>query len=114
MDKNPFCTTVARLKTHLVWPNTESCVISVSCVDDRTRQMCNSKDCRTALKRVKINNFPCEDWLLMGLRYQHTDPRAPDTDYITIRLDLKDTRSGSIYKVINERMYGSQQFDDLF
>lgn len=62
--------------------------------------MCDSKDCRTAVKRVKLSNFPCEDWPLMGLRYQHTDPLSPDVDYITIRLDLQDTRSGSIYKVM--------------
>lgn len=63
---------------------------------DHTRQVCNSEDCRRALKST---NVPCEDWLLMGLRYQQTDPHSPDIDYITIRLDLKDTRSGSIYKV---------------
>lgn len=36
---------------------------------------------------------------MMGLRYQHTDPPSPDKDYITIRLELKDLRSGSTYRV---------------
>lgn len=62
--------------------------------------MCSSRDCRTGVKRVQFSHVPCDDWLLMGLRYQHTDPHSPDIDYITIRLELKDTRSGSVYKVI--------------
>lgn len=70
--------------------------------------MCNSEDCRTTWKSVKLNNVPCEDWLLMGLRYQHADPHSPDIDYVTVRLDLKDTRSGSIYKVKYGLIYGSR------
>lgn len=83
-------------------------------LDGHTGQMCNSKDCRASLKRLEFNQFPCEDWLLMGLRYQHTDLQAPDIDYITIRLDLKDTRSGSIYKVIYQLIYVSKKFDVQF
>lgn len=70
------------------------------CLDNTAGEMCNSEDCKTGLKRVKFNKIPCDDFLVMGLRYQHTDSRAPDVDYIAIKLDLKDTRSGSIYKVI--------------
>uniref|UniRef100_A0A3P9HTD0 FRAS1-related extracellular matrix protein 1 n=1 Tax=Oryzias latipes TaxID=8090 RepID=A0A3P9HTD0_ORYLA len=45
-----------------------------------------------------IFGFSCHDFLEMGLKYQHMDPPSPDVDYIVIRLDLKDIRSGSIYK----------------
>lgn len=61
--------------------------------------MCKSEGCLKGLKLVKLTKMPCEDFLLMGLKYQHTDPPSPDLDYISIRLDLKDTRSGSLYRV---------------
>uniref|UniRef100_A0A665UUV3 Fras1 related extracellular matrix 1a n=1 Tax=Echeneis naucrates TaxID=173247 RepID=A0A665UUV3_ECHNA len=59
---------------------------------------CMADNCLKGLKLVKYTKIPCDDFLLMGLRYQHIDPPSPDTDYIPIRVDLKDTRSGSIYK----------------
>lgn len=62
--------------------------------------MCKSEDCLKGLKLVKFTKIACDDFLVMGLRYQHIDPPTPDVDYIAIRLDLKDTRSGSIYQVI--------------
>lgn len=68
--------------------------------DNKARAMCKSEDCLKGLKLVKFSKIPCDDFLLIGLRYQHIDPPSPDTDYIAIRLDLKDTRSGSIYQVI--------------
>lgn len=63
--------------------------------------MCKSEDCLKGLRLVKVTKIPCDDFLLMGLRYQHIDPPSPDIDFITIRLDLKDTRSGSVYQVIS-------------
>uniref|UniRef100_A0A8C1JDA4 FRAS1-related extracellular matrix protein 1 n=1 Tax=Cyprinus carpio TaxID=7962 RepID=A0A8C1JDA4_CYPCA len=48
------------------------------------------------LKLLKITKVSCNDFLMMGIRYQHTDPPSPDIDYIAIRLDLTDTRSRSI------------------
>lgn len=62
--------------------------------------MCKSEDCLKGLKLVKITKISCDDFLMMGLKYQHIDPPSPDIDYIAIRLDLKDTRSGSIYQVL--------------
>uniref|UniRef100_A0A3P9C444 Fras1 related extracellular matrix 1a n=1 Tax=Maylandia zebra TaxID=106582 RepID=A0A3P9C444_9CICH len=59
---------------------------------------CRSEDCLKGLKLVKLTKVSCEDFLVMGLRYQHTDPPSPHVDYIAVRLDLKDTRSGSIYQ----------------
>ncbi|XP_039996233.1 FRAS1-related extracellular matrix protein 1a isoform X2 [Xiphias gladius] len=67
-------------------------------LDNKARAMCKSEDCLKGLKLVKFSKIPCDDFLLIGLRYQHIDPPSPDTDYIAIRLDLKDTRSGSIYQ----------------
>ncbi|CAJ1086551.1 FRAS1-related extracellular matrix protein 1a [Xyrichtys novacula] len=67
-------------------------------LDNKERAMCKSEDCLKGLKLVKFTKFPCDDFLMMGLKYQHIDPPSPDMDYIAIRLDLKDTRSGSIYK----------------
>ncbi|XP_032439077.1 FRAS1-related extracellular matrix protein 1a isoform X6 [Xiphophorus hellerii] len=67
-------------------------------LDDKARAMCASEDCLKHLKLVTVNKVPCDDFLLMGIKYQHIDPPSPDVDYIAIRLDLKDTRSGSIYQ----------------
>lgn len=67
--------------------------------DNKARGMCKTEDCLKGLKLVKLVKIPCDDFLVMGLKYQHIDPPSPDRDYIHIRLDLKDTRSGSIYQV---------------
>uniref|UniRef100_A0A3Q2YGZ6 Fras1 related extracellular matrix 1a n=1 Tax=Hippocampus comes TaxID=109280 RepID=A0A3Q2YGZ6_HIPCM len=55
----------------------------------------NSGVCLKGVKLVTFLKVPCEDFLLMGLKYQHMTPPSPDIDYIAIRLDLKDTRSGN-------------------
>ncbi|XP_075943318.1 FRAS1-related extracellular matrix protein 1a [Anarhichas minor] len=67
-------------------------------LDNKARAMCKSEDCLKGPKLVKFTKIPCDDFLLMGLRYQHRDPPSPDVDYIAIRLDLMDTRSGSTYQ----------------
>ncbi|XP_041842591.1 FRAS1-related extracellular matrix protein 1a [Melanotaenia boesemani] len=67
-------------------------------LDNKARAMCKSEDCLKGLKLVKFTKIPCDAFLVMGLKYQHIDPPSPDVDYIAIRLDLKDTRSGSIYQ----------------
>uniref|UniRef100_A0A671UFE7 FRAS1-related extracellular matrix protein 1 n=1 Tax=Sparus aurata TaxID=8175 RepID=A0A671UFE7_SPAAU len=67
-------------------------------LDNKARAMCKSEDCLKGLKLPKFTKISCDDFLMMGLRYQHIDPPSPDVDYIAIRLDLKDTRSGSIYQ----------------
>uniref|UniRef100_A0A3Q2V9Z3 Fras1 related extracellular matrix 1a n=1 Tax=Haplochromis burtoni TaxID=8153 RepID=A0A3Q2V9Z3_HAPBU len=67
-------------------------------LDNKARATCRSEDCLKGLKLVKLTKVSCEDFLVMGLRYQHTDPPSPHVDYIAVRLDLKDTRSGSIYQ----------------
>ncbi|KAM9718007.1 FRAS1-related extracellular matrix protein 1a isoform 1-T1 [Menidia menidia] len=67
-------------------------------LDNKARAQCKSEDCLKGLKLVKFTKIPCDEFLMMGLKYQHIDPPSPDVDYITIRLDLKDTRSGSIFQ----------------
>uniref|UniRef100_UPI0037E8F5E3 FRAS1-related extracellular matrix protein 1a n=1 Tax=Semicossyphus pulcher TaxID=241346 RepID=UPI0037E8F5E3 len=67
-------------------------------LDNKERAMCKSEGCLKGLKLVKFTKIPCDDFLMMGLKYQHIEPPSPDVDYIAIRLDLKDTRSGSIYE----------------
>uniref|UniRef100_A0A8C9VSQ3 Fras1 related extracellular matrix 1a n=1 Tax=Scleropages formosus TaxID=113540 RepID=A0A8C9VSQ3_SCLFO len=62
------------------------------------RAKCKEAACLKGMKLVQTLKVPCEDFLLMGLRYQHTNPPSPDVDYIAIRVDLTDTRSRSIYR----------------
>ncbi|XP_060618381.2 FRAS1-related extracellular matrix protein 1 isoform X3 [Anolis sagrei] len=52
----------------------------------------------TGLKTIQNIKVSCQDFLLMGLRYQHLDPPSPNIDYIPIRLDLTDRRSKTLYK----------------
>ncbi|KAL4641549.1 FRAS1-related extracellular matrix protein 1 isoform X1 [Arapaima gigas] len=58
---------------------------------------CKEATCLRGMKLVQTVKVPCEHFLVMGLRYQHTDPPSPDVDYISIRVDITDTRSRSIY-----------------
>lgn len=67
--------------------------------DNKARAHCKSDECLKGLKLLKITKVPCNDFLMMGIRYHHTDPPSPDIDYIAIRLDLTDTRSTSIIQV---------------
>ncbi|XP_054656687.1 FRAS1-related extracellular matrix protein 1a [Dunckerocampus dactyliophorus] len=50
------------------------------------------------MKIVEFLKIPCDDFLVMGLKYRHMDPPSPDVDYVTIRLEIKDMRSSSVYK----------------
>ncbi|XP_056661330.1 FRAS1-related extracellular matrix protein 1 isoform X2 [Monodelphis domestica] len=59
---------------------------------------CPSGSCSPELKKIDSLKVSCEEFLLMGLRYQHLHPPSPNVDYISIRLDLTDIRSKSIYK----------------
>ncbi|XP_042310518.1 FRAS1-related extracellular matrix protein 1 isoform X3 [Sceloporus undulatus] len=52
----------------------------------------------SGLKTIQNIKVSCQDFLLMGLRYQHLDPPSPSIDYIPIRLDLTDRRSKTVYK----------------
>ncbi|XP_002915978.2 FRAS1-related extracellular matrix protein 1 isoform X13 [Ailuropoda melanoleuca] len=63
-----------------------------------TELRCPGGSCALGLKKMGSVNVSCEEFLLMGLRYQHTDPPSPNIDYISIQLDLTDSRSKIIYK----------------
>ncbi|KAL7880187.1 hypothetical protein SRHO_G00024410 [Serrasalmus rhombeus] len=65
-------------------------------LDNKARANCKTESCLKGLKLVKITKVPCDEFLMMGIRYQHINPPSPDIDYIAIRLDLTDTRSKSI------------------
>uniref|UniRef100_A0A8D0GZ23 FRAS1-related extracellular matrix protein N-terminal domain-containing protein n=1 Tax=Sphenodon punctatus TaxID=8508 RepID=A0A8D0GZ23_SPHPU len=64
----------------------------------RTDQKCRSGNCIPGLKTIQSAKVSCEEFLQMGLKYQHLDPPSPDMDYIPIRLDLTDSRSKTVHK----------------
>ncbi|CAL8384770.1 unnamed protein product [Arctogadus glacialis] len=67
-------------------------------LENKERAMCRRDDCLKGLRLVRVTQMSCDDFLMMGARYQHRDPPSPDMDYIALRVDLRDTRSGSIYQ----------------
>uniref|UniRef100_H3CI90 Fras1 related extracellular matrix 1a n=1 Tax=Tetraodon nigroviridis TaxID=99883 RepID=H3CI90_TETNG len=67
-------------------------------LDNQARARCRSEDCLKGLKLARFSKVPCDQFLMMGLRYQHTDPPSPDKDYVTIKLELRDLRSGGVYR----------------
>ncbi|XP_073523974.1 FRAS1-related extracellular matrix protein 1 isoform X1 [Phyllobates terribilis] len=61
--------------------------------------LCKSGGCISGLKKLQTTiKTTCEEFLGMGMRYQHLDPPSPNIDYISIRLDLTDARSKALYK----------------
>ena len=70
-----------------------------SSLENKERAMCRRDDCLKGLRLVRVTQMSCDDFLMMGVRYQHRDPPSPDMDYIALRVDLRDTRSGTIYQV---------------
>ncbi|KAG9486701.1 hypothetical protein GDO78_006860 [Eleutherodactylus coqui] len=61
--------------------------------------LCKNGGCISGLKKLQTTiKTSCEEFLLMGMRYQHLDPPSPNVDYISIKLDLIDTRSKAVYK----------------
>ncbi|XP_051866646.1 FRAS1-related extracellular matrix protein 1b [Pristis pectinata] len=53
----------------------------------------SSKVCPTGVKEIRFLKTDCEDFLTMGLKYQHLSAPSPETDYIPIRVEVKDERS---------------------
>lgn len=64
-----------------------------------TQLKCPGGSCTPGLQEVGSLRASCEEFLMMGLRYQHTRPPSPNVDYIAIQLDLMDRRSRTVYKV---------------
>lgn len=78
----------------------EDCLNSVlSILELKTELKCPGGSCTLGLKKIGSLKVSCEQFLLMGLRYQHMDPPSPNIDYISIQLDLTDSRSQIVYKV---------------
>uniref|UniRef100_A0A2K6GRG7 FRAS1 related extracellular matrix 1 n=1 Tax=Propithecus coquereli TaxID=379532 RepID=A0A2K6GRG7_PROCO len=63
-----------------------------------TELKCPGGSCPLGLKKIGSLKVSCEEFLLMRLRYQHMAPPSPNIDYISIRLDLTDSRSKIVYK----------------
>ncbi|XP_060055572.1 FRAS1-related extracellular matrix protein 1 isoform X2 [Erinaceus europaeus] len=63
-----------------------------------TELKCPGGSCALGLKKIGGLKVNCEEFLLMGLRYQHKNPPSPNIDYIAIQVDLTDSRSKIIYK----------------
>ncbi|XP_067846389.1 FRAS1-related extracellular matrix protein 1b isoform X2 [Heptranchias perlo] len=61
----------------------------------------SNKACPTGVKEVRFLKANCEDFLAMGLKYQHLSPPSPDTDYIPIRVEIRDERSRFLLQVEN-------------
>ncbi|XP_051012633.1 FRAS1-related extracellular matrix protein 1 [Acomys russatus] len=59
---------------------------------------CPDGSCALEVKRVASLTLSCEEFLLSGFHYQHTQPPSPNVDYIPIHVDLTDRRSGILYK----------------
>lgn len=80
-----------------VWPLCSGdCLSAVVCVPELK---CPGGSCALGLQEVGSLRASCEEFLMMGLRYQHTRPPSPNIDYIAIQLDLTDRRSKTTYKV---------------
>ncbi|NXS94485.1 FREM1 protein, partial [Jacana jacana] len=61
-------------------------------------QHCRNGSCMLRLGVIHNTKMSCEEFLRMGIRYQHLDPPSPDTDYIPVKLDLTDSRSKALLK----------------
>ncbi|XP_053909979.1 FRAS1-related extracellular matrix protein 1 [Cuculus canorus] len=61
-------------------------------------QECRNGSCMLGLGVINNTKVSCEEFLRMGIRYQHLDPPSPDIDYVPLRLDLTDRRSKTLHK----------------
>ncbi|NXG51566.1 FREM1 protein, partial [Psilopogon haemacephalus] len=64
----------------------------------RLGQQCRNRSCILGLGVIQSTKMSCEEFLRMGIRYQHLDSSSPDIDYIPLRLDLTDIRSKTLHK----------------
>lgn len=81
------------------------CVLSI--IDDshssasQSEASCpNNKVCPTGFKQVRFLKTNCEDFLAMGLKYQHLSPPSPEVDYVPIRVEIRDEWSRFPLKVL--------------
>ncbi|MGH0158379.1 UNVERIFIED_CONTAM: hypothetical protein FKN15_035475 [Acipenser sinensis] len=53
----------------------------------------SNKACHPGVKEVRFLKANCEDFLHMGLKYQHLSPPSPNVDYIPIRVEIRDEKT---------------------
>ncbi|XP_043916309.1 FRAS1-related extracellular matrix protein 1 [Protopterus annectens] len=94
---------------HSFFPRTSMSMFNIF-LEIRSKLKCRDGSCYKGLQRIHTTKVSCDEFLTMGLRYQHLNPPSPDIDYIAIRLDLTDTRSDTIYKT--EHSWISVQIKD--
>ncbi|XP_053549608.1 FRAS1-related extracellular matrix protein 1-like [Bombina bombina] len=49
-----------------------------------------NKVCPPGLKEVRHLKANCEDFMGMGIKYQHLSPPSPDMDYIPLQVEIRD------------------------
>ncbi|XP_069498160.1 FRAS1-related extracellular matrix protein 1-like [Ambystoma mexicanum] len=53
----------------------------------------SNKACLSQLKPINLLKAKCDDFLQMGIKYQHLSPPSPAVDYIPIQVELRDEHS---------------------
>ncbi|XP_078525857.1 FRAS1-related extracellular matrix protein 1-like [Lissotriton helveticus] len=53
----------------------------------------SNKACHSQFKQINLLKAKCEDFLQMGIKYQHLSPPSPAVDYIPIQVEIKDENS---------------------
>ncbi|XP_060629597.2 FRAS1-related extracellular matrix protein 1-like isoform X2 [Anolis sagrei] len=48
---------------------------------------------KKGFKEIHDLKISCEDFLEMGIRYQHLSPPSPDKDYISIQVEIRDKKN---------------------
>ncbi|XP_048351926.1 FRAS1-related extracellular matrix protein 1-like isoform X3 [Sphaerodactylus townsendi] len=49
--------------------------------------------CYSRFEKIELLKMSCEDFLEIGLRYQHLSPPSPDMDYIPIHVEIQGKKS---------------------
>ncbi|XP_075472114.1 FRAS1-related extracellular matrix protein 1-like [Ascaphus truei] len=49
-----------------------------------------NKVCHPGLKEIRLLKANCEDFIKMGIKYQHLSPPSPDIDYIPVQVEFRD------------------------
>ncbi|MBN3307306.1 FREM1 protein, partial [Amia calva] len=60
-----------------------------------------NKACFPGMKEVRFLKANCEDFLHMGLKYQHLSPPSPDIDYIPLRVEIRDQTTRALLEMEN-------------
>lgn len=61
-----------------------------------------NKLCLHHTTEVQFLKTSCQNFLSSGLRYQHLSPPSPDTDYIPIRVELREKATRKLLEVRQE------------